>query len=49
MLFAKFVLVAAILVAVVVGLYMRVRASWRKRKEELAKFNAELARDLRSK
>lgn len=46
--FAKVVLIIAVLVAVALGLFMRVRA-WRRRKRaERAKWDAELARDLRN-
>ncbi|MHA3683889.1 hypothetical protein ACXR2T_04090 [Leucobacter sp. HY1910] len=47
MLFAKFVLIAAIVAAASLGLFMRVRA-WRVRKiAERARWESELSRDLR--
>lgn len=47
MLFAKIVLIAAVLVAASLGIFMRVRA-WRARKiAERARWEQELARDLR--
>ncbi|WP_017793612.1 hypothetical protein [Leucobacter salsicius] len=47
MLFAKVILIIAIVLAAALGVFMRVRA-WRRRKQaERARWNAELARDLR--
>lgn len=47
MLFAKIVLIVAILVAAGLGVFMRVRAWNRRKREARARWNAELARDLR--
>lgn len=48
MLFAKIVLLIAILIAVALGVFMRVRAWRRRKRDERDRWNDELARDIRN-